>query len=128
MPFSNWRLRFQARHRFLLALGVTLLLVLVYVLGENRQNVRVLEAEVFPPRRLILVVESCEGSPEAVVTETDREIQVRVNAASTRFRGGGGDCRDTVEVILDSDLADRVVLDFTSRTPVPLKLISSTTG
>ncbi len=79
--------------------------------GVWRSEVRVVKAELRSPDRLALIVGSCNGNPEvSLLRETDVDVQVKVRASSTPFRGGM-DCLDLVEVRLQEPLGGRVVVD-----------------
>ena len=81
--------------------------------GAWRSEVRVMAAHLLDPDRpdrLTLDVASCNGAPLVSLWETDVDVQVKVIAFSTPFRGGG-DCGDRVDVYLREPLGDRVVVD-----------------
>ncbi|MCI0437775.1 MAG: hypothetical protein L0177_01430 [Chloroflexi bacterium] len=97
-----------------LLLAGLLAAVLVWQLfggGVWRSEVSVAEAELRSPQRLVLTVNSCNGDPEvSLLRETDVDVQVKVVASSTPFRGGC-DGQDSVEVRLQEPLGGRVVVD-----------------
>ena len=81
--------------------------------GAWRGEVRVIRAHLLDPDRpdrLTLGVASCNGAPRASFRKTDVDVQVKVIAFSTPFRGGD-DCMDAVDVYLQEPLGDRVVID-----------------
>lgn len=97
-----------------------------FVLGGGtwRGEVTVMEAELRSPRRLALIVASCQGDPEvSVLRETDRQVQVLVIASSAPFRGGPA-CQDLVAVELQEPLGDRVLIDLHSGQSVDVSKIS----
>lgn len=79
--------------------------------GVWRSEVSVVGAELRSPDRLALIVDSCNGNPEvSLLRETDVDVQVKVRASSTPFRGGP-ECQDVVEVQLQEPLGGRLVVD-----------------
>ena len=79
--------------------------------GAWRSEVRVDEVVLLAPERLELIVFSCHGAPRvSSLLETGDEVNVKVVAYSTPFRGGL-ECQDAVEIYLQGPLGDRVVVD-----------------
>ena len=78
--------------------------------GAWRSGVDVMEVVLHSPQRLELIVASCHGAPRVSLQETAADVQVKVMAFSTPFRGGL-DCLDSVEVSLREPLGDRTVVD-----------------
>lgn len=66
-----------------------------------------------------LLVDTCNGDPEAEVVETD--LTVTITVTSTR-RDPGDDCQDELAVTLEAPLGDRTLIDtVTGRQPEPLE-------
>ena len=125
--------RFLPRRPASLAVAAAALVVaafLVWLLpggGVWRGEVSVVGAELRFPHtlELILSVDSCQGNPEvSQFRETDREVQVKVVASSTPFRGGR-DCLDSVKVQLQDPLGDRLVVDRHSGQSVSVTKVNS---
>ena len=67
--------------------------------------------EALTPRKLELIVASCNGNPRAYTLHEDAEsVRIRVEASSTPFKGGD-DCLDAVEYYLTEPLNDRLIID-----------------
>lgn len=79
--------------------------------GVWRGEVRVMEAALRAPDKLMLAVASCHGDPEvSFLRESDSEVQVKVVSSTWPFGPSGG-CQDPVEIQLQKPLGDRVVVD-----------------
>jgi hypothetical protein len=113
--------RFLSRRLTSLAVAAAVLVVTGFVAaflawlllggGVWRSEVSVVGARLHSPTKLVLVVDSCYGDPKlSQLQETDRDVQVKVVASSTPFRGRQ-DCADGVEVQLQEPLVGRVVVD-----------------
>ena len=85
--------------------------------GVWRGGVEIITAEALSPRKLELIVASCNGNPRAYTLHEDAEsVRIRVEASSTPFKGGD-DCLDGVEYYLTEPLNDRLIIDdHTGRT------------
>lgn len=93
--------------------------------GVWRSEVSVVEAQLRSPTKLALFVDSCNGDPKlSLLQETDRDVQVKVVASSTPFRGRQ-DCADGVEVQLQDPLGDRLVVDRHSGQSVSVTKVNS---
>ena len=133
--------RFLSRRVKLLVTAVAVLVAVVAVLGMAffmawltigggvwRSEVPVVEAALRSPDRLALLVDSCNGNPEVTLfRETNTEVQVKVIASSTPFRGGP-ECQDTVDVQLQEPLRDRVVVDKHTEQSVKVSTINPPSG
>ena len=96
--------------------------------GVWRSEVSVFRAELGPPDRLKLIVDSCHGDPEvSQLRETDRDVQVEVVASSTPLRGGQA-CADIVEIHLQEPLGGRVVVDKHTGQPVSVTKVNSSSN
>ena len=79
--------------------------------GVWRGGVEIQEAILVAPKRLELIVASCNGNPRAYhVYDSGEPVRLRVVASSTPFKGGG-DCLDLVEVFLRYPLPDQTIID-----------------
>lgn len=66
---------------------------------------------------LVLLVGSCNaGARLEHLTESSERVEVAVSARRTFGGEGGGDCLDSVEVMLDEPLGARTLVDLTSGT------------
>ncbi len=79
--------------------------------GVWRGGVEIMTVEALTPRKLELIVDSCNGNPRAYTVQEDAEsVRIRVEASSTPFKGGN-DCLDAVEYYLTEPLDDRLIVD-----------------
>ena len=65
---------------------------------------------------LELIVNSCNGEPEATVQESDTEISIEV--ISTVVKSGAA-CQDQVDITLDSASSGKTLIDLSNNQPVP---------
>jgi hypothetical protein len=78
----------------------------------QRGPIELMEARQTAPGTVVLGVLSCHGKPEVTVLSEDDQ---RVGVAVTATRTDPGDaCMDQIEVVLESPLADRELVDLTS--------------
>lgn len=124
--------------RLNLAAGVAVVFLTVSVifvgsLWPNRANVDVLDVEWNTPGEVTLIVDSCNGGPEAVVTDLV-DGRYTVNVRTTRSYPSGNDCADLVVVAVDPTLASFEVEDLGSGTvfalpegsPAPVDVLDGT--
>ena len=98
---------------------------LLLVGGVWRSEVSVVGVQLRSLTKLALFVDSCYGDPKlSLLQETDRDLQVKVVASSTPFRGGQ-DCLDVVQAQLQDPLGDRLVVDRHSGQSVSVTKVNS---
>jgi len=71
---------------------------------------------------LTLIVDSCEGSPFAKVSESALEVNITVTAT---VQNPGPACLDSLDVTLDKALGDRTIIDLSSNSKVPVLSLSN---
>lgn len=97
--------------------------------GTWRGAVNVMEAELHSGDRLLLVVQGCEQRPKlSQLHESEERVEVEVVSYFTLIKGGGTDCLDAVEVLLQEPLGDRDLVDLDSGRLVDVQDIRTPSG
>jgi heat shock protein HslJ len=92
--------------------GVGAGLVILWLWG-NRTRVEVLSIDRWEPEVLSVMVDSCNGAPEADVVELG-DGRYEVEARTTQAYDAGHDCGDVVEIPVDPNLDSLEVVDRVS--------------
>ncbi len=91
-------------------------------LWMNRSNVDVLAVEWDQAGQVTLVVDSCNGAPEAILTEFV-DGTYRVSVQTTQSYDAGNDCADLVKIDVDPTLESFTISDMVSGTVFQLPAV-----
>lgn len=83
--------------------------------SETNRGVVEIESAEAQERSVTLVVDSCNSDPVAEVAESDSTVNITVTANIYRE---GPACLDTVDVVLEEVLGDRILMDTSNNSVV----------